>query len=81
MQAVSQTPPRPPQAALRDVGPSTELVDCPGGPLLVRGPATVVDADGREVPRRRGTVALCRCAATSVPPWCDGSHKLRARGR
>jgi len=49
---------------------------CPDGPLLVRGDAHLVDAAGRPVERRRGTVALCRCGATGIAPFCDGSHKV-----
>jgi hypothetical protein len=49
---------------------------CPGGPLLVRGPATVVGPDGAPVARTRRTVALCRCGLSGIKPWCDGSHKL-----
>lgn len=49
---------------------------CPGGPLVVRGPVTVVGPDGRPVERRRRTVALCRCGLSGLKPWCDGSHKL-----
>ncbi|WP_440915764.1 CDGSH iron-sulfur domain-containing protein [Crystallibacter degradans] len=32
--------------------------------------------DGEPVPRRRKTVALCRCGASSIKPYCDGTHKL-----
>ena len=46
------------------------------GPLLVRGPAHVVDADGRELPRRRDPIALCRCGKSRLRPLCDGTHKL-----
>ncbi|PZR53868.1 CDGSH iron-sulfur domain-containing protein [Xylanimonas oleitrophica] len=56
--------------------PQVTVTACPDGPLLVRGPATILDADGRPVPRRRATVALCRCGGTAVPPWCDGTHKV-----
>lgn len=47
----------------------------PDGPLLVRGDVDIRTADGAPVPRRRRTVALCRCGATGIPPWCDGSHR------
>jgi CDGSH-type Zn-finger protein len=47
----------------------------PDGPLLVRGDVDIRTADGSPVPRRRRTVALCRCGATGIPPWCDGSHR------
>ncbi|MGV0109190.1 CDGSH iron-sulfur domain-containing protein [Arthrobacter sp. CP30] len=33
-------------------------------------------ADGKELPRTRRTVALCRCGASVLKPYCDGSHKL-----
>ncbi|MFD7306785.1 CDGSH iron-sulfur domain-containing protein [Promicromonospora sp. NPDC059942] len=49
---------------------------CPDGPLLVRGPATIVDEAGDAVPRSRATVALCRCGGTAIAPWCDGTHKV-----
>ncbi len=49
---------------------------CPDGPLLVRGPARLVDQEGHEIERHRATVALCRCGGTAVPPWCDGTHKV-----
>lgn len=51
------------------------VVACPDGPLLVRGPAVLVRADGTAVERRRATVALCRCGASAIKPFCDGSHK------
>jgi CDGSH-type Zn-finger protein len=51
------------------------VVACPDGPLLVRGPALLARADGGAIPRRRTTVALCRCGASAIKPFCDGSHK------
>ncbi|WP_369055862.1 CDGSH iron-sulfur domain-containing protein [Kineococcus terrestris] len=54
---------------------------CPDGPLLVRGPAVVLDADGVDVPRERRTIALCRCGRTGSAPFCDGTHKVRPAGR
>jgi CDGSH-type Zn-finger protein len=48
----------------------------PNGPLIVRGDVTILDVEGREVPRTRSTVALCRCGASTIKPLCDGSHKL-----
>ncbi|WP_306418619.1 CDGSH iron-sulfur domain-containing protein [Arthrobacter pityocampae] len=52
------------------------VVACPNGPLLVRGDFTLVGTDGAELPRTRRTVALCRCGASVLKPYCDGSHKL-----
>jgi Iron-binding zinc finger CDGSH type len=63
------TPGRPPRAPV-------SITVCPGGPLLVRGAVEILDASGAPVPRRRRTVALCRCGATGVAPYCDGSHKV-----
>ncbi len=45
------------------------------GPLLVRGPADLVDQDGRTIHTHRRTVALCRCGRSSIRPFCDGTHK------
>ncbi|MGC0144625.1 CDGSH iron-sulfur domain-containing protein [Pseudactinotalea sp. Z1732] len=47
----------------------------PNGPLLVRGGVTIVAADGTPIPMERRTVALCRCGASAIKPFCDGSHK------
>lgn len=51
------------------------VVPCPDGPLLVRGDVEIRTPSGEVVPRRRRTVALCRCGATGIAPFCDGSHK------
>lgn len=48
----------------------------PDGPLLVRGDVEILDASGEPVPQRRRTMALCRCGASAIKPFCDGSHKL-----
>lgn len=53
-----------------------EIVLCPDGPILIRGEFTIVSTTGEEVPRRRQTVALCRCGASGIKPYCDGTHKL-----
>lgn len=49
---------------------------CPDGPLLVRGDVEILMPDGEPAPRRRATVALCRCGASGIKPYCDGSHKV-----
>jgi CDGSH-type Zn-finger protein len=46
------------------------------GPLLVRGPFTLQDQDGNEIPAGRETVALCRCGKSRMRPFCDGTHKV-----
>nr|WP_104195497.1 CDGSH iron-sulfur domain-containing protein [Cryobacterium sp. M15] len=53
----------------------TLIVACPNGPLLVRGVLQIVDPGGEAVSTRR-TVALCRCGASTIKPFCDGTHKL-----
>ncbi len=44
-----------------------------GGPLLVKGPARVLDAEGKSI-RECESMVLCRCGRTKNPPFCDGSH-------
>jgi CDGSH-type Zn-finger protein len=48
---------------------------CPDGPCWCGGDVRIEDADGNPVPRRRATVALCRCGLSAAKPFCDGSHK------
>ncbi len=60
-------------------GAEISLHPCPGGPVLVRGDATVVGSDGTEEPTTRPVSAVCRCAASARLPWCDGTHKALAR--
>jgi len=45
------------------------------GPLLVRGPVTLVDQDGNEIELHQHTIALCRCGRSGRKPFCDGMHK------
>lgn len=56
--------------------PWASITACPNGPLLVRGDVEILLADGEPAPRRRRTVALCRCGASAIKPYCDGSHKV-----
>lgn len=46
------------------------------GPLRVKGPVTLVDADGTPYEVTRKTFFLCRCGASANKPFCDGSHSL-----
>ncbi len=57
-------------------GQGQEIVLCPDGPLLIRGDFEILTTAGEQVPRRRKTVALCRCGASAIKPYCDGTHKL-----
>lgn len=66
----------------REAGPAAlpaTVTLYPDGPYIVRGAFQVVDAEGREVPLPRKTVALCRCGLSEAPPWCDGNHRLLRR--
>ena len=54
----------------------TTITAYPDGPLIVRGPIELVDEHGDPVERRRRTVALCRCGASAIRPFCDGSHRV-----
>jgi CDGSH-type Zn-finger protein len=45
------------------------------GPLLVRGPFTLLDQDGNEIEIGRDVVALCRCGRSRMKPLCDSTHK------
>lgn len=53
-----------------------EIVACVDGPLLVRGDFDLVSSTGEPLERTRRTVALCRCGASAIKPFCDGTHKL-----
>jgi len=44
-----------------------------GAPLLLEGPFTLFGAAGQEV-CKSGKATLCRCGASNMKPYCDGSH-------
>jgi CDGSH-type Zn-finger protein len=72
--------PDPGPTAAAGSGAAATITVCPDGPLLVRGGYELLDGDDRPIDPGRATVALCRCGASSIKPFCDGSHK-RARFR
>ncbi|KUL21083.1 CDGSH iron-sulfur domain-containing protein [Streptomyces regalis] len=51
------------------------------GPFLVEGPVEVELEDGTIVTSDRFRVALCTCRRSRRYPWCDTSHRDRARER
>ena len=42
------------------------------GPYIVQGEFTLTDANGNNVPVKKA--ALCRCGASTMKPFCDGTH-------
>ena len=65
---------------IRAVGDAPlRLKACPGGPVLVRGAAQVRTDDGVWHDTTRPVSAACRCGASALRPWCDGTHKVLSR--
>lgn len=44
------------------------------GPYLIKGPITLLDADGNAYTVDKPTIALCRCGGSTNKPFCDGTH-------
>ena len=44
------------------------------GPYLVQGEIELQDSEGNRIEASRETVALCRCGASTMKPFCDGTH-------
>jgi len=61
-------------SANRNQDPSCSIQPSDHGPLLVKGPVTLVDQDGNEIVVASKNVALCRCGASANKPFCDRSH-------
>lgn len=57
-------------------GRDAQITIYPDGPMLVRGDVELLQPDGTPLPRRRKTVALCRCGHSALMPLCDGTHKV-----
>lgn len=51
------------------------------GPVLVEGPVQVELPDGTLVRSERPVVALCTCRRSKRYPFCDTSHRRKARAR
>jgi len=45
----------------------------PDGPLMIQGPFTLTDHAGHDV-CENARAAMCRCGASNMKPYCDGSH-------
>ena len=50
----------------------THITLIPGGPIIVKGGATVKDRKKEEVFHE--TVSFCRCKRSKHYPYCDGTH-------
>ncbi|GAA3367714.1 CDGSH iron-sulfur domain-containing protein [Streptomyces sannanensis] len=51
----------------------------PQGPVVVEGPIEIALEDGAVVRSDRFMVAVCTCRRSRTYPWCDTSHRRRAR--
>ncbi|MGG8407852.1 CDGSH iron-sulfur domain-containing protein [Streptomyces sp. 12297] len=51
----------------------------PQGPVLIEGPVEIVLGDGTIARSDRFVVAVCTCRRSRTYPWCDASHRPRAR--
>jgi len=49
------------------------------GPVLVSGPVEVELPDGTVVQSKRSVTALCVCRRSRRQPFCDTSHRRKAR--
>ena len=54
---------------------ATQITVKDSGPFLVKGPITLMDAEGNEFSVEKETVALCRCGASTTQPFCNGTHR------
>ena len=44
------------------------------GPYLVSGSIELKDGDGKIIPTKDKSCALCRCGTSNNKPFCDGAH-------
>jgi CDGSH-type Zn-finger protein len=62
-----------------DRGEARKVVLTDDGPVLVSGPVEVVLPDGRRVRSDRPVTAICVCRRSRRAPFCDTSHRRKAR--
>lgn len=53
---------------------ATQIIVAQNGPLKIKGNLEIQLASG-EVVSKEGTTAFCRCGASQIKPFCDGSHR------
>ena len=56
-----------------------EVIVTGDGPVLLTGPVEIVLPDGRRVRSDRPVTALCVCRRSRRAPFCDTSHRRKAR--
>ena len=61
------------------MGETREIVMTGDGPVLVSGPVEIVLPDGSRVRSDRPVTALCVCRRSRRAPFCDTSHRRKAR--
>ncbi|MFB8029363.1 CDGSH iron-sulfur domain-containing protein [Streptomyces sp. NPDC056465] len=49
------------------------------GPILIEGPVEIMQEDGTVSTSDRFVVAVCTCRRSRMYPWCDTSHRRRAK--
>ena len=54
---------------------TTQITVKDSGPFLVKGPITLLDAEGNEFSIDKETFPLCRCGASTTQPFCNGTHR------
>ncbi len=68
------TPEEPADKIVSETAHLLKVEVTPNGPYLIKTECLIVHADGKEE-TKTGTVALCRCGASSNKPYCDGQHR------
>ncbi len=72
--------PYPPAPAAANRSAPLEIHVDADGPLMVEGPFTLLDATGNKQ-YCGDKAAFCRCGASAMKPYCDGTHRTRGFGR
>ncbi len=53
---------------------NTVIQTLKNGPYLVNGEIELKNADGKTIPTKDKSCALCRCGQSGNKPFCDGTH-------
>ncbi len=63
-----------PSAVVGEATQITNILIKPNGPILVTTDCVITHSNG-EQEIKKGSIALCRCGASAIKPYCDGSHR------